>query len=85
MFEGLLKLYWGLKRPIILSPGVMYNRRQSSLRGSVADFANMDDEAYKIMLAEAEHEKRKREMGQEGSEKKLHAIMSSGWDSKGEW
>lgn len=85
LFEGLLKLYWGLKQPIILSPGVMYNnRRQSSMRGSMADFVNINDEAYEMMLEEAASEKKRREtlILQEKSEKKVHQIVSSAWDSK---
>lgn len=92
LFEGLLKLYWGLKQPIILSSGFMYSRRHSSIRGSMADFVNIDDETYKEMLAEAEEEKMKREGGQEWkkegvqekerSGKKVHEIVSTGWDSQ---
>lgn len=54
------------------------------MRGSIIDFVNMDDDAYKIMLAEAENEKKKREIGVERSGKKLHEIVTSAWDSQGE-
>ena len=37
------------------------------------------------MPDEAEREKKKRDVGSERSGKKLHEIISSGWDSKGEW
>ena len=45
----------------------------------------MDDEAYQIMLEEAEKEKKKREIEQEKSDRKLHEIVSSGWNSQGTW
>ena len=48
------------------------------------DFVNVDDDSYRIMLDEAEREKKMREMGTERSGRKLHEIVSSGWDSQGE-
>ena len=82
VYEGLLKLYWGLKKPITLSPGVMGNRHRQSVRGSIVDYIHVDDDAYGAMIAEAESEKQKRE--HEPSGNKLHDIVSAGWDSKGE-
>ena len=42
----------------------------------------VDDEAYRIMLDEAEKEKKIRDTEKSG--KKLHEIVSTGWDSQGE-
>lgn len=50
----------------------------------MADFVNVDDEAYRLMLDEAAREKSVREGGQEMSGKKIHEIVSTAWDSKGE-
>ena len=48
------------------------------------DFVSVDDDSYRMMIEEAEREKKMRELGQERSGKKLHEIASSGWESQGE-
>ena len=78
VYEGLLKLYWGLKHPITLSSsGVPGNRHRQSVRGSMMC---VDDDAYGAMIAQAESEKRNKDL-QLGV--KISDIVSSGWDSKG--
>ncbi len=52
-FEGVLKLYWGLKKPIRLAPGVMYAKARTD-RDSIYDFVHGDDAAYVLMLEEAQ-------------------------------
>lgn len=81
LFEGLLKLYWGLQHPITLSPGIG-SRLRSSARGSIIDYINVDDDAYQVMIEEAESQKTKRDVEKSG--RKLHEIVSAGWDSQGE-
>lgn len=52
-YEGVLKLYWGLKKSIQLAPGVMYAKARNS-RDSIYDFVSVDDAAYVMMLEEAQ-------------------------------
>ncbi len=53
MFEGVLKIYWGLKKSIRLAPGVMYAKARTD-RDSIYDFVSVDDASYVLMLEEAQ-------------------------------
>ncbi len=52
-FEGVLKIYWGLKKSIKLAPGVLYAKARNN-RDSIYDFVSVDDAAYVLMLEEAQ-------------------------------
>ena len=81
-FEGVLKIYWGLSRPITLAPGVMYSKNRSS-RASIYDFYGVDDEAYLQMLEEAAKVRKRRELFEASEKMKLHEIAENAWGSKG--
>ena len=53
LYEGVLKIYWGLKKAITLAPGVMYAKSRNT-RDSIYDFIGVDDAAYVMMLEEAQ-------------------------------
>ena len=53
LYEGVIKIYWGLKKAITLAPGVMYAKSRNN-RDSVYDFIGVDDAAYIMMLEEAQ-------------------------------
>ncbi len=58
------------------------NRHRQSVRGSIVDYVHLDDAAYgAAMMAEAESEKRRKDM--ESSGQKLQDIVIAGWDSRG--
>ena len=83
-FEGVLKIYWGLTKPITLAPGVMYSKNRNS-RASIYEFYGsdgLDDTAYLMMLEEAAKVRKRRELFEET---KLHEIVENAWDSKGWW
>ncbi|XP_064387953.1 ras association domain-containing protein 4-like isoform X2 [Halichondria panicea] len=77
-FEGVLKLYWGLKKPIRLAPGVMYAKARTD-RDSIYDFVHGDDAAYVLMLEEAQKARQTRYLDDE-DKKRLQAML---WDHKG--
>ena len=78
----MLKIYWGLSKPITLSPGVMYSKNRNS-RASIYDFCGLDDAGYLAMLEEAAKVRRRREQF-EGEKSKLQEITESAWDSQGQ-
>ena len=83
LFEGVLKIYWGLSKPITLAPGVMYAKNRNS-RASVYDYYGVDDAAYLMMLEEAAKVRKRRELFDAGEKTKLQEIAESAWDSKGQ-
>ena len=61
LFEGVLKIYWGLKNPIVLAPGAAYAKQRHN-RQSIYDFVGVDDGAYLMMLEEAAKARKRREL-----------------------
>ena len=61
LFEGVLKIYWGLKNPIVLAPGAAYAKQRNN-RQSIYDFVGVDDGAYLMMLEEASKARKRREL-----------------------
>lgn len=80
-FEGVLKIYWGLSKPITLAPGVMYSKNRNS-RASIYDFYGVDDAAYLMMLEEAAKVRKRRELFEASEKSKLQEIAENAWDSK---
>ena len=54
LYEGLLKIYWGLKKPITVAPRKNYAGRKSSLRDSRINYASIDDDSFGSMLENPE-------------------------------
>lgn len=53
-YEGVVKIYWGLKKPITVAPRRNYSARKSSLRDSRLNYVSIDDESFGSMLEEAD-------------------------------
>jgi hypothetical protein len=75
LFEGVLKIYWGVKNAIILAPGAAYAKQRNN-RQSIYDFVGVDDGAYLMMLEEASKARMRREL-LEGEKKRLREITES--------
>ena len=61
LFEGILRLYWGLHQPIILAPGAAYSKQRNNVnRASIYDFVGVDDASYLMMLEEATRAQKRR-------------------------
>ena len=75
LFEGVLKIYWGVKNAIILAPGAAYAKQRHN-RQSIYDFVGVDDGAYLMMLEEASKARMRREL-QEGEKKRLREIAEN--------
>ena len=52
-FEGVLKIYWGLKRPITVAPRKNIGGRKSTFRDSSLNFVSIDDESFGAILENA--------------------------------
>lgn len=61
LFEGVLKIYWGLQKPIRLAPGITYTKQRYN-RDSIYDFVGVDDASYLMMLEEAARVRKRREL-----------------------
>ena len=61
LFEGVLKIYWGVKNALILAPGAAYAKQRNN-RQSIYDFVGVDDGAYLMMLEEASKAQKRREL-----------------------
>jgi hypothetical protein len=61
LFEGVLKIYWGIKNALILAPGAAYAKQRHN-RQSIYDFLGVDDGAYLMMLEEASKAQMRREL-----------------------
>ena len=75
LFEGVLKIYWGVKNALILAPGAAYAKQRHN-RQSIYDFVGVDDGAYLMMLEEASKARMRREL-QEGEKKRLREITEN--------
>ena len=75
LFEGVLKIYWGVKNSIFLAPGAAYAKQRHN-RQSIYDFVGVDDGAYLMMLEEASKAQMRREL-QEGEKKRLREITEN--------
>ena len=75
LFEGVLKIYWGVKNAIILAPGAAYAKQRHN-RQSIYDFVGVDDGAYLMMLEEASKARMRREL-QDGEKKRLREITEN--------
>lgn len=75
LFEGVLKIYWGVKNALILAPGAAYAKQRNN-RQSIYDFVGVDDGAYLMMLEEASKARMRREL-QEGEKKRLREITEN--------
>ncbi|XP_011405685.2 PREDICTED: protein-methionine sulfoxide oxidase mical3b isoform X2 [Amphimedon queenslandica] len=51
-YEGILRLYWGLKRHIVLSSGANYGRQRA--RESSYNYISIDDEGFDKMVTQAD-------------------------------
>lgn len=49
-YEGILRLYWGLKRHIVLSSGANYGRQRA--RESSYNYISIDDEGFDKMVTQ---------------------------------
>ena len=52
-FEGLVKIYWGLKKHITVAPRNSYGGRKSALRDSRLNYVSIDDESFGGLLENA--------------------------------
>ena len=75
LFEGVLKIYWGVKNTIILAPGAAYAKQRHN-RQSIYDFVGVDDGAYLMMLEEASKARMRREL-HDGEKKRLREITEN--------
>ena len=46
LYEGVIRLYWGLNKPIILSSGGPNYGRQRGFRESLYNYVSIDDEGF---------------------------------------
>ena len=84
LFEGIIKLYWGLNQPIILAPGVAYAKQRNSVlnRASIYDFVGVDDASYLMMLEEATRAQRRRTL-YENERRRLIEISENSYKQSG--
>ena len=84
LFEGILKLYWGLHRPIILAPGAAYAKQRNSVlnRASIYDFVGVDDASYLMMLEEATRAQKRRTL-YENERRRLIEISENSFKQSG--
>ena len=75
LFEGVLKIYWGVKNALILAPGAAYAKQRHNHQ-SIYDFVGVDDGAYLMMLEEASKARMRREL-QDGEKKRLREITEN--------
>lgn len=75
LFEGVLKIYWGVKNAIVLAPGAAYAKQRHN-RQSIYDFVGVDDGAYLMMLEEASKARMRREL-QDGEKNRLREIAEN--------
>jgi hypothetical protein len=75
LFEGVLKIYWGIKNALILAPGAAYAKQRHN-RQSIYDFLGVDDGAYLMMLEEASKAQMRREL-HDGEKKRLREITEN--------
>ena len=54
VYEGVIKLYWGLKRHITLSSGDSAYKRQRGPRESLYNYVSIDDEGFSRMFENAQ-------------------------------
>ena len=88
LFEGVLKIYWGIKNALILAPGAAYAKQRHN-RQSIYDFVGVDDGAYLMMLEEASKAQMRREL-QDGEKKRLresteNSVLMSSAGLRGGW
>ena len=85
LFEGVLKIYWGVKKALILAPGAAYAKQRHN-RQSIYDFVGVDDGAYLMMLEEASKAQMRREL-QDGEKKRLREITENSvlLSKSGQW
>ena len=75
LFEGVLKIYWGVKNALVLAPGAAYAKQRHNHQ-SIYDFVGVDDGAYLMMLEEASKARTRREL-QDGEKKRLREITEN--------
>ena len=75
LFEGVLKIYWGVKHAIILAPGAAYAKQRNN-RQSIYDFVGVDDGSYLMMLEEASKARKRREL-HDVDKKRLREITEN--------
>ncbi len=54
VYEGVIKLYWGLKRYITLSSGDPVYRQQRGPRESLYNYVSIDDDGFQRMFENAQ-------------------------------
>ena len=53
VLEGMISLYWGLKKPIVLAPGAIYAKQKMQYRDSIYEFIRSEDATYLQILDQA--------------------------------
>ncbi len=81
VYEGVIKIHWGVEHPVILPPGAMYAKQRFN-RDSLYDIFGAEEAAYIQMLEDASSERRRQLLEHEGKrllQVSRNSVMITGW------